>query len=281
MGEMPYRTVVVTESCLTDYHGGLEEILKQLLVACNCIPKAPVREYAHSDGRIPVKYRVTIQLPREIGGGYLLPFGESRIAAVAREIAFFEAITTIRGYCTKELAGSVFMTIPCGDLDEALKRDHVSFVRDSPEMAARYLDRCTSLLEIFYLLHINLVADHEQLLDDFSDHDAVLERRRQYDAEVEYQHAHPPEEEEPMEEELEEDLGDGIVVDGVVPESNLETPTPYEPIVAREGYYINDNGWEVPDSFRDIIPTGWGTDDEDLPHYDVEPMFSGGRVRGK
>jgi hypothetical protein len=169
--------MVVTESCLTDYHGGLEEILKQLLVACNCIPKAPVREYAHSDGRIPVKYRVTIQLPREIGGGYLLPFGESRIAAVAREIAFFKAITTIRGYCTKELAGSVFMTIPCGDLDEALKRDHVSFVRDTPEMAARYLDRCTSLLEILYLLHINLVIDHEQLLDDFSDHDAVLERR--------------------------------------------------------------------------------------------------------
>jgi hypothetical protein len=48
------------------------------------------------------------------------------------------------------------------------------------------------------------------------------------------------EDEEPMEEELEEDLGDGIVEDGVVPESNLESPTPYEPFVAREGHHIND-----------------------------------------
>ena len=95
MGEMPDRTVIVTESCLTDYHGGLEEILKQLLVACNCIPKAPIREYAHSDGRIPVKYRVTIHLTREIGGWYLLPYGESRIAVVASEIAFFEAIICV------------------------------------------------------------------------------------------------------------------------------------------------------------------------------------------
>jgi hypothetical protein len=127
---------------------------------------------------------VSIQLPREIGAGYLLPYGESRISRVAREIAFFEAITAIRGYCAKKLAGSVFMTIPCGDLEEALKRDHVSFVRDKPEMAARYLDRCTSLLEIYYVLHINLVLDYEQLLDDFVDHDLVLDWRQLYEEEI-------------------------------------------------------------------------------------------------
>jgi hypothetical protein len=38
------------------------------------------------------------------------------------------------------------------------------------------------------------------------------------------------EDEETMEEELDEDLGDGIVEDGVVPESNSESPTPYEPL---------------------------------------------------
>jgi hypothetical protein len=66
------------------------------------------------------------------------------------------------------------MTIPCGDLEEALNRDHVSLIRDTPEMAARYLDRCTSLLEIYYLLHINLVSDYEELLDEFSDQDLVV-----------------------------------------------------------------------------------------------------------
>jgi hypothetical protein len=159
MGEMADRTMIVIESWFTDYHGGLDEILKQLLVMCNCSPKALVREFAYSDGRIPVKYRVSVQLPKEIGAGYLLPYGESRISGVARGTAFFEAITAIRGYGAKKLAGSVFMTIPCGDLEEALNRDHVSLIRDTPEMAAWYLDRCTSLLEIYYLLHINLVSD--------------------------------------------------------------------------------------------------------------------------
>jgi hypothetical protein len=129
---------------------------------------------------------VSIRLPREIGAGYLLPYGESRISGIARDTAFFEAITAIWGYCAKKLAGSVFMTIPCGDLEEALKQDHVSFVRDKPEMEARYLDHCTSLLEIYYLLHINLVSDYEQLLDEFLDHDLVLDRRQLYEEEVEY-----------------------------------------------------------------------------------------------
>jgi hypothetical protein len=93
---------------------------------------------------------------------------------VAREIAFFEAITAIGGYGAKKLAGSVFTTILCGYLEEALNRDHVSLIRDTPEMATRYLDSCTSLLEIYYLLHINLVSDYEQLLDEFLDQDLVL-----------------------------------------------------------------------------------------------------------
>jgi hypothetical protein len=73
------------------------------------------------------------------------------------------------------------------------------------------------------------VSDYEQLLYEFLDHDLVLDRRQLYESEVEYQHAHiaQHEEEEPMEEELDEDLGDGIVENDVVPESNLESPTPY------------------------------------------------------
>jgi hypothetical protein len=74
--------------------------------------------FAYSDGRILVKYRVSVKLPREIGAGYLLPYGESRISGLARETDFSEAITAIRGYGAKKLAGSVFMTIPYGDLEE-------------------------------------------------------------------------------------------------------------------------------------------------------------------
>jgi hypothetical protein len=167
MGEMPDQTVIVTESWLTDYHGGLDEILKKLLVMCNCSPKALVRGFTYSDGRILVKYRVSIQLLKEIGAWYLLPYGESRISGVARETDFFEAITAIGDMLSRSSRVSVFLTIPCGDFEEALKQDHVSFIRDTADMAARYLDHCTSLLEIYYLLHINLVSDYEQLLDDF------------------------------------------------------------------------------------------------------------------
>jgi hypothetical protein len=95
MGEMPDWTVIVSESWLTDYHRGLDEILKQLLVTCNSSPKALVREFAYSDGRIPIKYRVSVQLPKEIGAWFLLPYGESRISGVARDTTFFEAITLI------------------------------------------------------------------------------------------------------------------------------------------------------------------------------------------
>jgi hypothetical protein len=81
-----------------------------------------------------------------------------------------------------------------------------------------------------------------------------------------------------MEEELEEDLGDGMVVNGVMPESNLESPTPYEPIVAREGHHINDYGWEELDSYEPIVPMGCGMDEEDLPCYDVEAQPRVGRT---
>jgi hypothetical protein len=42
MGEMPDRTMIVAESWLTNYHGGLDEILKQLLVMWNCSLKVLV-----------------------------------------------------------------------------------------------------------------------------------------------------------------------------------------------------------------------------------------------
>ena len=60
MGEMPNHTVSVKESCLTNHDGDLVEILRQLLVVCGCSPKALVRLFEYSAGRIPVKCRVSI-----------------------------------------------------------------------------------------------------------------------------------------------------------------------------------------------------------------------------
>jgi hypothetical protein len=137
------------------------------------------------------------------------------------------------------------------------------------------------LLEIYYLTHINLVSDYEYLLDEFLDPDLVLDRRQLYEEEVEYQRTHvaQPEEDEPMEEDLEEELGDDIVEDGVVSETNLESPTPYEPFVAREGHHINNYGWEVLDTYGPIVPMGWGMNDKDLPCYDVETEPRDGRTQ--
>ena len=39
-----------------------------------------------------------------------------------------------------------------------------------PELAAKYLDRCASLLDVFYSLHGNMVHELEHLLDD---HDSL------------------------------------------------------------------------------------------------------------
>jgi hypothetical protein len=57
----------------------------------------------------------------------------------------------------------------------------------------------------------------------------------------------------------------------------LESSTPYEPFVSRKGHHINDYGWEVSNLYEPIVPTGWGTNDEDLPRYDdeAEPSIGG------
>ena len=51
-----------------------------------------------------MKCRVSIQLPREIGPGYLLPYGEARSSAVAMEMTVLEAVVTISDIMSKKLA---------------------------------------------------------------------------------------------------------------------------------------------------------------------------------
>ena len=111
------------------------------------------------DGSEIVKYRVSIPLPREIGSCYLEPYGEARSSSISFEIAILEAITIIRDVKAKELVGTVFTAIPLGDREERETRDHIAFVTKEPELAATYLDKCATLLDIFYSLHSKMVHE--------------------------------------------------------------------------------------------------------------------------
>ena len=55
MGDLPTQTVIVTESLLTDHDCDLAKVLMSILEACGCTPKAMIRLYEYSAGRIPLK----------------------------------------------------------------------------------------------------------------------------------------------------------------------------------------------------------------------------------
>jgi hypothetical protein len=75
-----------------------------------------------------------------------------------------EAITSIRTHKAKELAGTVFMSIPCGYFDERVQLDHCTFVKAEPEVVAHYLDRCAIVIASFYDIHDNMVNEIDTLL---------------------------------------------------------------------------------------------------------------------
>ena len=114
MGDLPTQTVIVMESLLTDHDGDLAKVLMKILEVCGCTPKAIIRLYEYSAGRIPLKSRVSIQLPPGIGHGYLLPYGVTRSSAIALEVAMLEAIVTVRDVMSHKLRGTTYVAIPRG-----------------------------------------------------------------------------------------------------------------------------------------------------------------------
>jgi hypothetical protein len=83
---------------------------------------------------------VVIHLPVELRLPIILPYGEARSSTLPYEIEIVEAITSIRTHKAKELARTIFMSIPCGDFDERVQLDHLTFVKVELEVAACYLD---------------------------------------------------------------------------------------------------------------------------------------------
>jgi hypothetical protein len=75
------------------------------------------------------------------------------------------------------------MSIPCGDFDERVKLNHLTFVKAEPKVAACYLDRCATMIALFYDIHRNMVNEIDTLLAEYTDHDSVIERRSMMDRE--------------------------------------------------------------------------------------------------
>ena len=177
MGDLPTQTVVVTESLLTDHDCDLAKVLMSILEACGCTPKAMIRLYEYSAGRIPLKSRVSIHLPPGIGHGYLLPYGIARSSAVALEVAMLEAIVTVRDVMSHKLRDTTYVAIPRGIEGDIGKKDYASYVKNNPDQVVDYLNNCERFLDMFFSLHSNLVYEVEHLIDEFTDDDAVRERR--------------------------------------------------------------------------------------------------------
>jgi hypothetical protein len=140
--------------------------------------------FSYFDGSILAKYRVVIHLPVELGLPIILPYGEARSSALSYKIAIVEAITSIRTHKAEELAKTIFMSIPCGDFDESVQLDHLTFIKAEPEVAAHYLDRCAIVIASFYDIHGNMVNEIDILLAEYTDHDSVIERRSVMDQEA-------------------------------------------------------------------------------------------------
>jgi hypothetical protein len=110
---MPARIVRVIDSRLDLYRGEWTQILHRLLRTFDHSPNVLVKVFSYFDRCILAKYRVAIQIPRELGLPVILPYGEACSSAVDFEISIVEVITSIREMKVKELAMTIFMAIPC------------------------------------------------------------------------------------------------------------------------------------------------------------------------
>ena len=150
---MPERIVRIRETTLDEYSGEWTEVLRQMMLDFGCPDKIPVKVFSYHDGSILAKYRVAIQIPPKLGLSAIMPYGEARNSVVAYQIAVVEAVTSIREVKGKELLGSVFTSVPYGEIGERVEMDHLSFMKVDPDNAARYLDRCVALLNSLFDTH--------------------------------------------------------------------------------------------------------------------------------
>jgi hypothetical protein len=151
-------------------------------------------------------------------------------------MAVVEATTSIWTHKVKELAGTIFMSIPCGDFDERVQLDHLTIIKAEPEVAACYHDRCATVIDSFYDLHGNMVNEIDTLLAEYMDHDSVMERRSMMDWQVQGSKAQF----------LMYTYMDGVEVDVDSLESISSPTNPNQTPILRTENKLDANGWEIP-----------------------------------
>ena len=130
--------------------------------------------------------------------------------------------------------------------------DYITFVKEDPESTAQ----CMDLAAQFFDLYENMSTEVESLLSVYTDPESVVTRREMLESEAQ---------------KTRYGFSTNVVRNPNLVEpkvESLETPI-YSPMSPNTidipciGYHFNAYGWEIPNSFEPIEPTGWGTDEEE------------------
>ncbi|KAK1642873.1 hypothetical protein QYE76_060678 [Lolium multiflorum] len=249
----PGRNVKVKPSNLSEYDGGLADILRAMLLEFGCDPQIQVMKYWYYDGPVLEKCRVGLRLPESLGMSVVMPAGEARTINTAYHIAIMRAITDIREHKTKELMGSKFAHIPHMEEEDDPMLNHFKLAKHKPAEAAKYMDNSRNLLSLFFQLNRHLSGAIDTMLEEFTE---------------------PKEEtkgKEPMENEVHTPVysaGDYISIDH--PEQQTTPITPrYFPSSSHGGY---EGGEESGNNQRSVTPiensTGWRWGSDTGTHSD-------------
>ncbi|KAK1632407.1 hypothetical protein QYE76_006722, partial [Lolium multiflorum] len=165
----PGRNVKVLDSTLSEYEGGLADILRAMLLEFGCDPRIQVKKYWFYDGPVLAKCRVGLRLPESLGLSIVMPAGEARTIQTAYHIAVMRAITDIREHKTKELIGSEFSHIPHLEEEDDPMLNHFKYAKRKPAEAAKYMDNSRNLLSLFFQLNRHLSGAIDTMLEEFTE----------------------------------------------------------------------------------------------------------------
>jgi hypothetical protein len=157
------------DSTLSEYEGGLADILRAMLLEFGCDPQIQVKKYMYYDGTILAKCRVGLRLPESLGMSVVMPAGEARTTNTAYHIAVMRAITDIREHKTKELMDSEFSHIPHNQEEEDPMLNHYKYAKRKPIAAAKYVDNSSNFISLLFQLNHHLTGAIDTMLEEFTE----------------------------------------------------------------------------------------------------------------
>jgi hypothetical protein len=157
------------DSTLSEYEGGLADILRAMLLEFGCDPQIQVKKYMYYDGTVLAKCRVGLRLPESLGMSVVMPAGEARTINTAYHIAVMRAITDIREHKTKELMGSEFTHIPHNQEEEDPMLNHYKYAKRKPIAASKYMDNSRNFISLLFQLNHHLTGAIDTMLEEFTE----------------------------------------------------------------------------------------------------------------